>query len=592
MIESLATNDPRHGVEETMYRSTAGISDSAALLELSSILNASLDLGFILSNVLLTAMGKLLIGKGVVLIANGKWRYQIRSLKGISRNQFQDEFMLPVEWKTIQQVEDLNRTSDKSVRLFAQCCAECGIQILVPMSLKDQMVGVVGLGKKITGQPFSDNDYTFLESVTAVAASAVNSAMTIDKLRDVNRRLDSKVQELNTLFELSREMNTTFDEQLILRTLSYALMGQLRVMRFAVFTFDGRTLHPVLVKLPGFKPHNRHHKMLMKFDEAKVFDDENIPGNAAERWLHGLGIRTIVPMRTQHQTRGVLCLGERVGAVGFDETEQEFVAALANITISALENARLVKETIEKEQLEKELSLARTIQKGLLPSKLPTPPGYEIAAINESSLQVGGDYYDVIPLSPHRFAFAIGDVSGKGIPASLLMANVQAAWRTIVPLELPLEEATMRINTLVYSNTSADKFITFFWGILDTEHHTVTYINAGHNPPYFVAANGSITALTEGGMILGVLSTVPPYRCKTIALQAGDMIVSYTDGVNEALSKNMEEFGDDRLQNTCRKLASESAEAVVEKIKKDILAFTRGAKQSDDITMLVLRRVH
>ncbi|MFA6234776.1 MAG: SpoIIE family protein phosphatase, partial [Bacteroidota bacterium] len=405
-----------------------------------------------------------------------------------------------------------------------------------------------------------------------------------------NWRLDTKIQELNTLFEISREMNTTFSPDDILRILSYALMGQLRVLRYVVFTHDGNGLQPVAVRLSEFAADPAHQKTLEDLRETVLFSAQRQPEHAHERWLFDLGLTTLIPMMSQQRLRGVLCLGQRVGGASFDRTELEYLHALANITISALENARLVIETIDKQRMEKELSVAKTIQKGLLPKSIPNPEGYQIAAINESSQQVGGDYYDVIPLSGHEFVLAIGDVSGKGVPASLLMANVQAALRTIAPLRLPMPEATARINAIIHGNTSADKFITFFWGILNTQDHTFSYVNAGHNPPYILHADGSMRALQAGGLILGIMQPTPPYGIETVQLQPDDVLVCYTDGVNEAMSKDMEEFSDERLQLLLAEQRGLSAADLLECIRDEIVAFTQGAEQSDDITMLIVRR--
>ncbi len=566
------------------------ISDSAALLELSNVLNASTDLDFILGNILLSCMGKLLVARGVVLVEQGERCYHIRSMKGVREIEMQKEFTLETGWEQVQHIADIRASESAAVREFARCCANCGLEIVIPMRLDERMVGIIGLGGKITGKEFESADRTFLESVAAVAATAVRSALTIEELRLVNRRLDTKVQEMNTLFETSREMNTTFDTDAILRIFSYALMGQLRVMRFAVFAWDGVKLRPVLVKIPDFAVDSDALQSLMDLRETILFSDHRPPENEIERVLHDAGIHTVVPMLSQNQPRGILCLGERIGGARFESLELEYLHALANIASSALENARLVKETIEKQRIEKELSVAKTIQKGLLPSDIPDAEGYEIAAINESSQQVGGDYYDVIALSDHEYVLAIGDVSGKGIPASLLMANVQAALRTIAPLRLPLPEATARINALIHNNTGIDKFITFFWGILDTRVHSFEYVNAGHNPPYLLHEGSPTRALDTGGLILGIMATPPAYESELISLGEGDTIVTYTDGVNEAMSKDMEEFSDERLAELIEECRPLTAQNTLQRIRDDVLAFTEGATQSDDITMLVLRR--
>ncbi len=567
------------------------ISDSAALLELSTVLNASTDLDFILGNILLSSMGKLMVTRGVVLLEADDQVYRVRSVKGLSAERLDSIHIIPVGWDHVVPVASLAGSPNTWVRQFAECIRSCELEIIIPMLLEDRMVGIIGLGRKITGRPFVSADTTFLESVAAVAATAVKSALAIENLRLLNRRLDTKVQEMNTLFEISREMNTTFESDAILRILGYALMGQLRVLRYVVFTHDGAGLRPVMVRLPDFESNDEHLESLASLRETVAFSEQRRPESAHEQWLHDAGIMTIIPMLSQHSLRGVLCLGERVGGATFDHTELEYLHALANITISALENARLVRETIDKQRMEQELSVAKTIQKGLLPKSIPAPEGYEIAAVNESSQQVGGDYYDVITLSEHEYVLAIGDVAGKGVPASLLMANVQAALRTIAPLRLPMPEATTRINAIIHANTGADKFITFFWGMLDTRAHSFTYVNAGHNPPYILCADGTLQSLDVGGLILGIMQPPPPYAQATVRLQPGETIVCYTDGVNEAMSKEMHEFSDERLQQLLAAHRDLPADALLRLIRDEIVDFTTGAAQSDDITMLIIRRV-
>ncbi len=565
------------------------ISDSAALLELSTMLNSSMDLDFILGNVLLTLMGKLLISRGAVLIESGISEYKLRSMKGIVHGDLDRSFVLRDGWSGIRDVSDLLASGDHDVATLARCCNDCGIAFVQPITLHGRMVGIIGLGEKMTHQPVTGAEAMFLESIASIASTAVQNALTISALQRLNRQLDAKVQEMNTLFELSREMNTLFDPQSILRVLRYALMGQFRVLRYIVFAYEEDRFAPVLVKCPEFQPDESFQEQLLALERMyKPGDSQTSPDVVS--WLRSHKMEIIIPMRAQNEVRGVLCVGERLGGAPFGEAELEFLNALANITIAALENARLIHETIEKQQFERELDLARSIQKGLLPKEIPCIPGYSIAAINESSQQVGGDYYDIITLSDHEYMLAIGDVSGKGIPASLLMANAQAALRLIALLRLPLVEATQRINAVVYANTGADKFITFFWGVLNTRDHTFEYVNAGHNPPYLLHADGSCKMLTEGGLILGVLDTAPPYEAELVHLSVGDTIVTFTDGVNEAMSVDMKIFGDERLLKLLTDNHARSSQEIIDKVSHDILEFTKGEKQSDDITMLVVKR--
>lgn len=566
------------------------ISDSGALLELSNVLNASTDLEFILSNILLTSMGKLLVTRGVVLVRQKDETFHIRSIKGIRRHCFASSFHIPVQWDSVVDIETLLADSNEELRAFARCSADCELHIVIPMQLEHRMVGVMLLGRKINGASFSSSEIRFLESVASIAAGAVRNALIIEELRQVNRRLDKKIQEMNSLFELSREMNATLDTSVILRILGYTLMGQLRVLRYIVFTWNGTSLRASAVKMPDFRERSDMQEQLMQFDETIQFSSRRSPENEAERWLEELGIRTIVPMLSQTQLRGVLCLGERVGGDEFDRSELEYLSAFARMSISELENARLFSEMVIKERMEKELSLAKSIQQGLLPDSIPEVPGYDISGINVSSQQVGGDYFDVIPLSNHEYVLVIGDVSGKGIPAALLMANLQAALRVIAPLRLPLPEATARINALIHANTGIDKFITMFWGMLDIREHTLEYVNAGHNPPYLLRSDGTMEKLTEGGLILGIMPDAPPYQSACISLHTGDVLVSYTDGVNEAMSGEQQEFGDERFLVLLQRERSSPATALIQHVRDEILEFTHGAAQSDDITMLIVKR--
>ena len=202
----------------------------------------------------------------------------------------------------------------------------------------------------------------------------------------------------------------------------------------------------------------------------------------------------------------------------------------------------------------------------------------------------GGDYYDFIPLSKHEMLVAIADVSGKGMPASLLMANVQAALRALAPLRLELPDMTERINAIVYQNTGADKFITFFCGIINSKDSTFTYVNAGHNPPMLLRSDGSVSELNEGGIILGILDFTPPYKQGTVTLSDGDVLLLYTDGVSEAMDTQNVEFSEAQTCNVLKESSGESACTIVKHIIEKVQTHAGDAPQSDDITLAVVKK--
>lgn len=570
-------------------QSINSVSDTAALLESSKLLNSTLDLDFILGNILLSSMGKLLISRGMIFIRTSEWNYEVRTAKGILLSDHPKKFILTsFREKSFLVSEICDRLAEEE-KSFADFCADHRLALLIPMILKDRMIGIIGLGQKFTKKPYSDEEMTFLESLAAIASSAVHNAFTIEQLKQSHRRLDHKIQELNTLFEFGREVNMTFDEKKILRLYSYALMGQFRIMQYAIFLKQDNTMHAELFKLPSLKKNKRMLTAMCKLRDAVQYSDHHPPESALDHWLYDYGLRVIIPMRSQNETRGILCLGEKPGGTELDASEMEYLSALANVAISALENARLVQETLEKQRLEKELSIARTIQRGLLPKQIPELDLYDVAAVNISSQQIGGDYYDVIALNDHEYAFAIGDVSGKGIPASLLMANVQAAIRVLAPLRLSMSETTSRINAIVHQNTSADAFITFFWGILDVRTHTFRYVNAGHNPPYLFHTDGTYEILEEGGIILGVLPMVPPYKEGEVMLQPGDCLILFTDGITEAMNEAGKEMNEEQFIKIIIPLLNESSSEIIERTHQAIKRYAGPAPQSDDITMMVMK---
>jgi sigma-B regulation protein RsbU (phosphoserine phosphatase) len=238
--------------------------------------------------------------------------------------------------------------------------------------------------------------------------------------------------------------------------------------------------------------------------------------------------------------------------------------------------------------MEEELEIARGIQRNLLPGEIPDFDGFDIAVMNITSQQVGGDYYDVIRLDDNTFCVAIADVSGKGVPAALLMANLQAFIKTTCSQGMQLEEATALINDLISENTSDGRFITFFWAIVDSEKRTLNYVNAGHNHPLLIR-NGKIRKLDKGGIIIGVMKTIVPYLSESIQLNKDDVIVLFTDGITEAKNKFDEEYSDEKLEVLSVESASCSSEEILEKIKDDVQTFALGAAQSDDMTVVVIK---
>jgi sigma-B regulation protein RsbU (phosphoserine phosphatase) len=216
--------------------------------------------------------------------------------------------------------------------------------------------------------------------------------------------------------------------------------------------------------------------------------------------------------------------------------------------------------------------------------------GLDIHGINLSYGEVGGDYYDFIPIVENQLGLAIGDVSGKGIAAALLMAAFRASLLAEIRNHYAIRRIFEKVNRLLYESTDTGKFVTAFYGVLDVKNRVFTFSNAGHNPPLLLRANGTAEWLTEGGLALGILSEAT-YEERPVALASGDMLVLYTDGVTEASNVTGEQYGVKRLEDLVRARASEPARALVEAIREEVEAFTGDRHLDDDLTLVVARLV-
>ena len=249
---------------------------------------------------------------------------------------------------------------------------------------------------------------------------------------------------------------------------------------------------------------------------------------------------------------------------------------------------RLFKEALEKQKLEEDLEIAHDIQKNLLPHKIPQFTNFNVVANTVFSKQVGGDYYDVITLDNNNFCVAIADVSGKGVSAALMMANLQAFLKTICKQGMQIDEATGLINDLITENTTEGKFITFFWAIIENDSKQMLYVNAGHNHPLLIR-KGKIKKLDKGGIILGVMNTMIPYISERLQLETDDVMILFTDGVSEAMNQKGEEFTDERLEKLSLSLVEKSAMEISNVIQNEVSKFAYGTVQSDDITLMVIK---
>ena len=564
-------------------------SDILPLFEFSNVVNSSLDLNFILSTVLLTVMGKMLVAKGLVMLRKEGGTFEVIARKGLEQVSLGHQLSIERPLRSIAPIERLKRGKTDWVEYFASL----GLELFIPIRSQQKVVGIIAIGSRLSQKKYTSSDKQLIQSLVNLSGAAIEKAVIIEELKNVNRSLDHKYQELNTLFDLSKEFNVGLDVTKVVRLITFALLGQVGVHRYAICLRNGEDLQVIASKLDGEVNMTASLKALCDLKKAELIQDllKQRKLREAAVALHQLGITALIPMHLQGQTKGIIMLGPRLRGGDYSPADLEFLYSLGNLAIISIENARLFREALEKQRLEDELKIAREIQQGLLPEKLPAIRGFEIAGINIPSFQVGGDYYDVIEHSERDYVVAIGDVSGKGTPAALLMAGVQAVLRTIAPLHLPLPVATGRMNDLICMNTHGGKFITFFWGVLETESRQFHYVNAGHNPPMLIRKNGSVEKLEKGGLILGIMKDIAAYQEGECRIEPGDALLMYTDGVSEAMNPENVDFSEEALEKVAVESRNSSAKGIIISIQKALETHTKGSPQSDDITMLVLKSV-
>jgi serine phosphatase RsbU (regulator of sigma subunit) len=401
-----------------------------------------------------------------------------------------------------------------------------------------------------------------------------------------------KMDYRNVLKELSHDIMTTLDPTLLRNKIIQTLQESLSLETVDLFhaSADGHFTPFGTTASPFFKSEEEWIQLLREEDgpiginqmASRVKDEKSLDG------LKRINAFLLIPLVYRDHLVGILMLGEKTTKTNFSTEDMTLLSVLSNQIAIAMENARLYNETIEKQRMEEDLRLAREIQRNLLPRFKPQGKDFELAGFNLPSREVGGDYYDFIPLANNQIGIVIGDISGKGIPAAILMSNLQATFRISALHAKSTSEAMHLVNNQIVQTTSVEKFATLFYGVFDAKTRTLEYTNAGHNFPIHWREGRNCRYLKEGGLVIGVLKDVL-YKSARTSLSPGDLLVFYTDGVTEARNKQEEEFGESRLIDTLSRCSDNPAESILENILDSVTDFTSGELESDDLTLVVLK---
>ncbi len=273
----------------------------------------------------------------------------------------------------------------------------------------------------------------------------------------------------------------------------------------------------------------------------------------------------------------------------FSDVEVKLLQSIASQAAVAIENARLQEESLERERLGRQVQIAAEVQRRMVPAEAPKVPGFEICALYVPCFELGGDFYDFIPLGTTTLGVTVADVVGKGLPASLLMASVRAAMRAHVDNIYDLDQIMARVNRSMSLDMRSNEFITLWYGALDYRKRQITYCNAGHEPALLVR-NGKLRELGEGGMVIGV-DPAQTYTKDVVQLETNDVLWIYTDGVPDAMNFNDEKFGKPRMRDALLKYADESADTICRQMLWETRRFVGLNRRSDDTTIVVIKAV-
>ena len=425
-----------------------------------------------------------------------------------------------------------------------------------------------------------------------------NVSPELQRLRSENQRLHRAVEELSILNEIALAVNSTMEPAQINELIVQKCVKRVGVQQGAIHLFSearedmAKTLVRVFdrdeeglpmrlgIQLIGWMHKNR--RPLLSNDLAT---DERFVGADTKN----LKIKSVlsVPLELKGRLVGMINLFNKASG-DFTNEDSRLLAIIGAQCAQVIENARLYAEEQKLKRLQEDLRHANAIQQQLLPSEPPEIPGIKLAGVSHPARDVGGDYFDFIELGNNRWGIAVGDVSGKGMPAALTMANLQALVRGFAHAAPSVSACVKEVNRLLASSTGSKTFVTLVYAVYDANTRQLSYSNAGHNPPFLFRTDGTMEELTAGGLVAGAFD-FSDYEEATVELHPNERLVFFTDGVTEAADPTDDQFGEERLEKSIREFTQPSANGLIEKVLADVLAFQQDAPVADDITLVCLQ---
>ncbi len=424
----------------------------------------------------------------------------------------------------------------------------------------------------------------------------------IEKLDAENLRLKNAILELSILNEIATQISSLKSVNEIISTIVDKCIKHLKVEQADVMLLEENPskdpLHTMIRKIDmdisRIMPLRLNTQLvgwILKNNNPLIVNDlqndERFKGCCEE--ISSIRSLLGVPLLSKSKTIGVLTVFNKKNNQSFNDDDKRLLSIISSQSAQIIENARLLEKEKELTAIREELRMAAEIQKKLLPNVIPSINGYDIWGLNIPAKEVSGDYFDFVKISPTIYSLCLGDITGKGLPAAMLMSNLQATFRGQIKVQQKISECIKVSNTLLYHSTDADKFATFFGAILSTNENTVTYCNAGHDNPVLIKKDKTIHRLNKGGLLLGFLEDYT-YEEDIIELKSGETIIIYSDGITEAIDEYENEFGEENLIKLILENLDLSAQKMTDKIITSIKSYIGNQKQMDDMTLIVIKK--
>ena len=408
------------------------------------------------------------------------------------------------------------------------------------------------------------------------------------QLEEYSMAMEAHLEELTRTYE---ELATVFEVNKILGEFEYPYKTLEKVKKVLSVLKNAIPYRGVLIRLKTPEDevaYREGDEELLKVVEDKLAEYDEIPSvilrDALKESEFGRMNVLVMPVRSPRSYWGYMAFVEKKEGI-FTAADRKMVESVAQQISSALDRIAFMKDEIERQRMNEQLEIARRIRMSLFPKRLPRTDRIRLAASSVPAVHVGGDYYDAFEYAGGILAI-VADVSGKGVPASLLMSSARAALRSFSKAKTNLKELVMELNDMLAEDLTEDRFITMV-AILIKDDGTLTLVNAGHDPIYLMR-DGEIEEVSSEGIPLGIFKGYD-YEEKVIHVPEGSFVVAYTDGVPEARNIHGEEFGFERLEKVLKETETDDPEKLMLKIKEAVFEFSRGAPQHDDTTIMVIR---